>query len=669
MTCLRAAICVAAVLTCAASLDARVTRLVIENRESPAFQGKVWGTAGQYELLTGYFLGELDPADAHNATINDIRLAVRNSRGLVEYKSTFAIARPVDSSKSSGLMIYGVPNRGGGAPMAGPEGNISVVSGWQGDLAPSAGRQTIEVPIAKNTDGSSITGPVTAIFTDARPGSRTLALRSAVSAISYQLPVSLDTAKASLTKRGSVNGSRTAIAGTDWAFADCTDLPFPGMPSRTSICAKDGFDPALLYELVYVSKDPLVLGVGYGATRDLISFLRYAEEKENPVAGQVRFAVGAGNSQSGNFLRSFVHLGFNQDEQNRIVWDGINPHIAARQLAMNFRFAVAGGTSRLYEPGSDGIVWWSSYPDAARKRPKGGLLDRCLATKTCPKIIETFGGLEFWALRMSPDLVGTDAKADIPLLDNVRRYYLPATSHGGGRGGFQAAAPPIPAGCVLPANPNSQAESMKALRTALVEWVMKGVEPPPSRYPKLRPASEVEGRLVAPTAEAMGFPAIPGVPKPDGVINPVLDYDFGPEFRYADLSGAITQAPPIIRGSLPTLVPNTDADGNDVGGVRSVLLQVPLGTYTGWNPQAGGFDRGKQCGLTGGYIPFVRTKAERVAAGDPRPSLEERYGSHEKYVELVRAAAAKAVAERYLLPADADALVAQAAGSDVLKAH
>jgi hypothetical protein len=218
----------------------------------------------------------------------------------------------------------------------------------------------------------------------------------------------------------------------------------------------------------------------------------------------------------------------------------------------------------------------------------------------------------------------------------------------------------------LPANPNPEADSLRALRADLVDWVTKGVEPPASHYPKLHPTKGDEGMLVAANKTAVGFPAIPGAPSPDGALNPLYYYDFGPDFKYGDLSGIISKAPPAIRRALPTLVPKTDADGNDLGGVPSVLRQVPLGTYTGWNITASGFNKGQWCGLNGGYIPFAKTKAERTASGDPRPSLEERYGTHEKYVELVKAAAAKAVADRFLLAEDADKLVAQAAASDVL---
>src|SRR5580693_10558062 len=189
-----------ALLACCALVEAKVIKIVIEKRESPAYNGQVFGNAGQYELLSGHFTGELNPDDPHNKIINDIRLAVRNSRGMVEYTGTFAIAKPIDMSKASGLMIYSVPNRGNGAPVAGAEGHVSLVSGWQGDVQPRDNVQTIVVPIAKNADGSPVTGPVTALFINSPKGANTRTLASAVSAIVYQLPATLDTAKTSLTR-------------------------------------------------------------------------------------------------------------------------------------------------------------------------------------------------------------------------------------------------------------------------------------------------------------------------------------------------------------------------------------------------------------------------------------------------------------------------------------
>src|SRR5581483_4681167 len=222
----------------------------------------------------------------------------------------------------------------------------------------------------------------------------------------------------------------------DWAFANCEKKPFPGEPDPWSICLKEGYDERQLYQLVYTAKDPLVLGIGFAATRDLISFLRYSDAPDNPVRGLVKHAIGVGTSQSGNFLKTFIHLGFNQDESKRTVWDGVNPNIAGRQLAMNIRFSLPGGAAEMYQPGSEGVLWWSDYRDDARGRGPAGLLDRCRATKSCPKIIETFGSSEFWGLRMSPGLTGTRADVDIPLPPDVRRYYFPGVTHGGGRGGF-----------------------------------------------------------------------------------------------------------------------------------------------------------------------------------------------------------------------------------------
>ena len=641
-------------LWCAAAAEARITRIVIDQRDSPV---------GRYETLHGRFFGELDPKDPHNSIITDIEFAPRNARGMVEYSGTFAITKPVDVSKASGVMIYSVVNRGTGAPSASAEGHVSVVSGWQGDVIPRANVQTLTVPVAKNADGSPLTGPVLARFINMPPDTTTLSLTAAVGGLAYQRPLSLDTSKASLAKYEAEGAKGIPISAGDWAFADCTGAAFPGKADASKICLKGGFDSKYLYELVFTAKDPLVLGIGYAATRDLNSFLRYAEKDDsgtaNPVAKSIKWTVSQGNSQSGNFIRSFIHLGFNQDESGRIVWDGANPNIAGRQLAMNFRFAVAGGNQNPMEPGSEGVLWWSKYADSTRHRDTASLLDRCTATKTCPKIFETFGAQEFFQLKMSPNLIGTDAKADIPLPANVRRYFSPGTTHGGGRGGFSTAPAAAPNGCVLAANPNPESDTLRALTVDLIDWVTKGSEPPPSQYPLLS-----KGELVQPTAAAMGFPKIPGGPAP--VINPMSDYDFGPGFHYNDLSGVISLEPPRIKQAIPLLVPKSNADGSDVGGVPSVLRQAPLGTYLGWNITASGFYKGGICGLQGGSIPFAKTKAERMQSGDTRLSIEERYGTHDGYVAQVKAAAEKLVAQRFLLREDADRLIAQAAASDVL---
>ena len=655
-------------LAAGASAQADVTRFLIESRDALPARG---GPA--YEVLRGHFQGDVDPADPHNAIITDLALAPRNARGRVEYSATFAIARPVDLREASGVLVYDVPNRGRGEVSADPDGHIQVISGWQGDLDAATARQSVAVPSARGHKGAPVTGPVLIRFVDLPAGTVTLPLLSGIAPQTRApLPASLSSARARLFYQVRGSRQRIPVSAADWAFADCGHAPFPGVPDPAKICLRKGFDPANAYALAYQARDPLILGLGFAATRDLNSFLRYANADDaaltNPVRGAVRAAVAYGTSQSGNFLRSYVHLGFNADERGRIVFDGINPNIAGRQVPLNMRFGVPGGAADEFEAGSEGTLWWGSYDDKRRGRGKSSLLERCTVSQTCPKIVETFGAAEFWGLRMSPNLVGTAADQDIALPALVRRYYFPGVTHGGSWiGGFTTTPEKLYPGqpaCTLQSNPNPSRESLNAVRAALVKWVTAGTEPPPSRYPTL-----AAGDLVKPTAQALGWPAIPGVPAPDGKINLFADYDFGASFHYRDVSGIAARQPPVLRQILPALVPRVDADGNETAGVSSVQLQVPLGTYTGWNERADGYDQGHGCGFAGGFIPFARTIRERIARNDPRPSLEERYGSVDVFVERVREAVRRQQAAGFLLPDDAARLIAQAQSTDAFTAQ
>ncbi len=420
-----------------------------------------------------------------------------------------------------------------------------------------------------------------------------------------------------------------------------------------------------------------------------------------------------GSSQSGNFTRHFIFLGMNQDEAGRIVHDGAWPLIAGRRVANNSRWGQPDGVLELYQMGSEGPQWWKKWPDHVRNLPPGGILDRCKRTHTCPKIVETFGGAEVFALKMTTSWVGTSADHDIPLPSNVRRYYLPSSTHGGGNG--QTTEAPAAAGAVscpgnnwgkgtLRANPVPATGLVNRMRVALRDWVMVGTPPPPSQWPTLKPLKQenANGReddddddehedgdghhnakwqplLVPPTMSAMGFPSgIPGIPpsifNTDNFIFPVLDYDWGPQYNHFEASGVPTNAPPPIKHVIKMLVPRVDQDGNELGGVPTVQRDAPLGTYLGWNITAGpgepGYDnrpfhKGQVCNYVGGMVPFFKTKAQRLAAGDPRLSLEERYVTHAGYVAAVTAAANNAFDKGYLLAADRDALIAQAVASDV----
>jgi hypothetical protein len=457
------------------------------------------------------------------------------------------------------------------------------------------------------------------------------------------------------------------------------------------------------------------------------SFFRYRAQDDhgtaNPVYGHVHRAIIRGSSQSGNFTRHFIHLGMNQDESGRIVHEGAWPLIAGRRVANNSRWGQPDGVLELYQMGSEGPQWWSKWPDKVRDLPTAGILDRCRKTNTCPKVVETFGGAEVFALKMTMSWVGTSADRDIPLPNNVRRYYLPSSTHGGGNG--QTTENPAPAGSVncpgnnwgkgtLRANPVPATGLVNAVRAGLREWVLHGTEPPPSQWPTLAPLNRNDGHdhhdwdddddrdrhhgkshdrhdhkrhhgkkwrplLVEPTMKAMGFPkGIPGIPesifKPENFVFPVFDYNWGPDYDHSEASGVPTKAPPRIRHVIKTLVPRVDKDGNELGGVPTVQNDAPLGTYLGWNITAGpgdvGYDNrpfhaGQVCNYVGGMVPFFKTKAERLAAGDPRKSLEERYGTHAGYVAAVTKAANNAYAKGYLLAADRDLLIANAEASDV----
>jgi len=659
-----------AVVCSAGVAHARVTRIEILKVEPVAPGGRA-GVTAPYERIAGKAHGELDPNDPKNALITDIKLAPRNARGRVEYIATFSLVKPIDMTHASGVLLYSVVNRGNGAAAASPEGHVSLVSGWQGDVGATATNQTIQVPVAKNPDGTSVSGPLVLRFTGLTGTTATLTIPR--NQPSPYPPVTIDTSKASLVSAVSesatgVKSGTVVIPAGDWAFADCATTAFPGKPDATRICVKNGFNPALLYELQYTARDPLVLGMGAAATRDINSFFRYEKQDDagtaNPVAGRIRWGISEGSSQSGTFLRLFIQLGFNQDEQGRIVWDGSNPHIASRVIDLNRRFAMPGGTVSLYELGMEAPVWWEDWTDTPRGRGKAGLLDRCRASNTCPKIMETFGSAEIWGLRASPMLVGTDAKADIPFPDNVRRYYFPGVSHGGGAGGFNTTTAPVAGGCDLPVNPAPVAPMRSALLIALTEWVTKGTPMPASKYPTI-----ADGTLVPDTNASMGFPIIPGKPSPEHLVYPLLDYNLGSHFNYKDQSGFLTSLPQ-VKQTLPQLVVKVDADGNEIAGVKSPLQMAPLGTYTGWNVMSSGPFKGQMClfaSPVGGFIPFAKTKDERLAIRDPRLSLEERYQTHDGYVQALGAAARSLVKSGYLRQADADAMITQAEESGVLR--
>jgi hypothetical protein len=711
----------AALLLLPTAAYARVTEIVVDDTQPLRIGTPVVEVPG-YHQISGRAFGELDPNDPLNAIIQDINLA-KDADGKVRYVASFVLTMPDDLSQSSGLMWHDVPNRGTPLLIGAVErafGDIGLASAWQGDnsgLNASNGttvrptqlvgdRHWLQVPVARNADGTPVTGLVLGrIVNRGGPDAQPLIVQT--NPLPY-LPATLDTALATLVSRDGETMEGVAVGekpieSSAWKFCGggSFDAPVPLTSPPVQICLKNGFDPTKLYQVIYTAKDPYVLGVGFAAWRDVGSFFQNEAEDDlgtpNPVAGAIKWSIGRGSSQSGNFLRGWLHLGFNQDESGRRVHDGMWPIIAGRRIALNFRWAQPDGVLELYQAGSEGPQWWDEFPDDVRGLPTNGILARCRQSGTCPKVMEHFGSAEVWALKLTPEWVGTSANVDIPLPENVRRYYIPSTTHGG-----TTLAPPAtmfnaslpgsllpPATCpgnnygtgILSANPLPHADTVTALLVHFRNWVMNDVAPPASRYPTLR-----DGNLVDPVKAAMGFPTIPvsvagpgwrtTAPEP-GFINPVLDYDWGPNFDANDATGVPTLLPPPIKRVIKMLVPRVNADGNEMGGVPLVLNDAPLGTYLGWNivdgrtspplAQYRPFHAGQLCDYAGGMIPFAKTKSERDATGDPRLSLEERYKDHAGYVAAVRQATATAVAQGFLLQPAANVLIDQAEASNVLK--
>ena len=616
--------------------EAQITEFDLNVIESPALGGESFGEVGQYEFLRGIVTGEVDPADPRHAHIVNLDNAPRNAAGHVEYRATVEIYRPVDMSRWNRALYHTVSNRGrGGAaePALLERGFVFVRVGWQGDLTPTDSNIVAYLPVASNPDGSSIVGPALEefIFNDAASASR--------SRLTYPA-ASLEPRGGMLSVRATQDAERKRPVDMQWRYVGDREI---------EIDRPAGFDGGAIYEFIYEAQDPIVLGIGFAAMRDAISFLRYEtadrEGNSSPLAahGLPASAISLGISQSGRMLRDFLYQGFNEDVAGRIVFDGMHPNIAgSRKTFTNYQFGQPGRWQKQHEdhvyPGDQFPFTYATLTDPLSGRTDG-LLERCSTSDTCPKIVHSDGEAELWQARASL-LVTDPAGEHIELPDNVRVYLLSGTQHGGGPGVHTR--PPSQGMCQNLANPLALADTRAALSVALYEWVADDVEPPASRFPTV-----AGGGLVA--ANDLGFPDLPGV-KYSGSYNPLHLADH-------------RSLPPMYGDEYTVLVGRIDADGNMVDGVLHPNLSAPVGTYTGWNLRRAGFGEGGQCAGAGSFIPFAATEADRQASGDPRPSFEARYPSHAAYVQAVSEAADTLVGERLLLPGDARAIVELASGS------
>jgi hypothetical protein len=646
---------IAAWLAAAGAARAGITELILEPAE-PFAPGAMFGQAGEYVRIKGVARGEVDPALPANKAIADIDKAARNARGMVEYETDVFILQPKDMSKGSGVLLYDVTNRGrkfllhwlhdakatspgavndprtkehAGNGLALERGHAVVWSGWDPDAPKANNGMTIRVPIA--TDGGR---PIVQRIRDEFQ----VATRGPGDGLTHRLPypaAESDPAKAQLAVRERESDKRTIISLEKWAFIDNRTIRL--LPEGTK------FEPVRIYELWYEATEPKVLGLGYAATRDLVAFLRSekADQKGRPnpllASGAVKGSLktlAIGISQSGRYLRHFLDLGMNGDEKGRRVFDGVFAHISgAGKVFANHRFGMPNRTATQHE---DRFYPESWFPFGYRLEQDHftGRNGRIIARKpTDPKVIESNTSTEYW--QKAASLVHTDPKgrgdADLPA--NVRVYLIAGTQHGG-RAGLDDSK----GLCQMPRNPHNAAPVLRALLVALEEWVVKGTQPPSSRVPRINSRT-----AVAPSE--IRLPKLVGFSSPPGA-NPL-----GPQVDWIN-------PPAGFERTYAVRVPQVDADGNEVAGVRLPPVAVPLGTYTGWNVYRA--YPSELCDRDGSYLPFARTRAERESKGDPRLSLAERYQGKDDYVAKVKAAADALVKQRLLLERDAAAYVEQA---------
>ena len=679
-----------------ASAEARVVRIVVD-RTTPYSSGQTFGEAGAFERLEGTVYMEVDPKDPLNAVVVNLDRAPRNTNGLVEFSAPFVIIKPVDVTRGNQKILYGINNRGNAIeipfqtfpnlpPGAPPDsgdglffrlGYTFVDAGWAGDILTTATRLGANLPVAVQADGSPIVSRIRVEYPSDSPVRApterndvrvyTLPLKGNDRFVSYET-ADTSTAHSTLTFRDAINGQRQTISPDRWAFGTCPTGEDSLVPTTRDICLFDGLKWDSVYELVYPAKNPWVMGLGYAVTRDLASFLRYETTDDdgtpNPLRESssvvgIQRAYGLGISSTGMFLREFLYLGFNEDEARRQVFDAVRIHIpGTHRLFANVEFSdpniysrqdrTPDFTSHSYPPLTYAVTTdpITNIRDGILKRPG-----------TDPLVFQIDTSNEFWQMKASLN-VHDGLGNPVPVPDTVRLFHMASHPHGGATG--VGVVPTERGACEYVTNSyRSTAPAMRALLVALDEWTDQGKEPPASNYPDTR-----RGTLATISEVARSFPQIPGVTFPT-VINGLNTLDFGPTF--GPQGGRQTMLPPVRGARYQVLIPTTDRDGHDVAGIHTVDIAVPVGTNTGWNVYAAGA-RGKDlCGLNGSFFPFARTREDRLANGDPRRSLEERYGNHDGFVHAVRRAADDSVARRYLLPVDAEVIVAIAEDSDVLR--
>lgn len=643
---------VIAVLLCRLAF-AGVVRIEVTER-SDVLPSAAAKDAPPYERIVGKAYFAVDPKLPANRSISDIDLAPRNAAGLVEFSSDLYILQPKDPTRGNGTAFFQVANRGrkdllmlfnrgttSNDPRSAAEigdgflfaqGFTLVWLGWQFDTPNQDKLLTHTAPAARNGT-QPITGLVRADFVpDERSTQIYVADRNH---LAYAVANPNDP-ELVLTVRDRRDSARRTIPRAQWQLD----------AKRENVILPAGFEPGKIYELVYKAENPVLVGLGSAAIRDLISHL-----KQDRATTGIQRAIAMGSSQSGRFLRTFLYFGFNEDEKGARVFDAVWAHVAgAGRGSFNHRFAQPSRDARpffnFFYP-TDMFPFTDTAQSDLFTGRNEGLLDRATKSGTRPKIFYTNGAYEYYGRTASLIHTTVDGTKDFPPPPDTRIYFLPGSQHGPA-----TAFPPVRAGTQNLANSNDYRWALRSLLLGLNRWIVDGTEPPVSAYPRL-----ANGQLV-PLTEVR-FPRLPGVAFPNR-IHEAASLQYGPDFRS---KGIVTIEPPSVGSSYPVLLPQVDADGNETSGIRMPWLQVPLATYTGWNLRAPSISAPAELfSFAGSTIPLARNRNERAANGDSRPSIAERYPNRDAYLAQVRAAVRNLAAERYVLASDSDAIVEQAGG-------
>ena len=643
----------AAACTLLLPAHARITEINVQ-RVEPFANSASFGKAGPYERVWGVAKGELDPADERNKVIVNLDRVPRNASGKVAYEVEWFMLRPAIPAQGNHKLLFEVTNRGrkflmnwvmdAPAQAAGAvndpktmqdagnalffhQGWTMVWAGWDPDAPKSNSGMAMKVPVVPNVSRM--------IRDELVNGTR--APQAGVFRLSYEAATT-EPAKSRLTMRRGEKDARVEVPASGWAYVNPREITLLPVGTRPA--------PGTLYELTYPAKDPKVLGIGFAATRDLVSFLRNAtvddEFQRNPAERAIEKVIATGISQSGRYLRDFVQQGFNQDEGKRKVFDGALAHISGiGGVFLNAEFGQPARTNTQHE---DHTYPENAFPFSVAKSvdpvtKKSGALLR--GDGFDPLWIETNTSTEYWQKGASLLTTDPEGRRDLKLPPGARVFMISGTQHGG-RAGLKPDFGP----CTNPRNPHSPAPALRALLVALDEWVSEGKAPPASRVPTLA------GKTLVP-ANRTGFPRIPGMAIAD-FVNEVAQF------------GDWTNPKEVLSPYRP-LVGKVGMDGNEVAGLRLPDIAAPLATYTGWNLYKAPFTEGELCDRDGSYAPLPATKAERESKGDPRASLEERYGTHANYVKKLEAAASALVKDRLLLAEDAKRYFEAANGEAVKK--